>query len=296
MTFKITRSITAQQRLSRQLIRSGKTIAIIPTMGYLHDGHLSLIERGLREADVVVTTIFVNPAQFAPHEDFDRYPRDTKGDLQKIRKAGGQIVFMPKAEEVYPDDFETYVVVERLSQTLEGAVRPGHFRGVATIVAKLFNIIQPDVALFGMKDYQQAMVLKRMTNDLNWPLKYIICPTKRERDGLAMSSRNSYLSPDHRSQAPALYRAMIHAKNMICRGTRSTATLEVAMRRIIAQSAPAGAIDYIAFTEMETLAPVAQITNRTVVSLAVRLGPVRLIDNILLLPPSERRRIARNAQ
>jgi pantoate--beta-alanine ligase len=280
MNFTITRTIKAQQKLSRSIIAKGKTIAIVPTMGYLHEGHLSLIKQGLELADVVVTTIFVNPAQFAPNEDYARYPRDTRGDLKKIRAAGGQIVFMPKAADMYPDDFQTYVNVEKLTETLEGGVRPGHFKGVATVVAKLFNIVQPDFALFGMKDYQQAMVLRRMTTDLDWPIKYLICPTVREKDGLAMSSRNSYLSPAQRREAVALYKALMAAKKMAQNGQIEVAPIMFEMRRVISQTAPSGKIDYIAFTEMETLKPVTQVVRNMVISLAVRLGPVRLIDNL----------------
>jgi len=280
MRFTITRTIAAQQKLSRRLAAAGKTIAIVPTMGCLHDGHLALIRRGLRRADVVVTTIFVNPAQFAPHEDFMRYPRDTRGDLKKIRAAGCQIAFLPAARDIYPDDYETYVTVENLTQPLEGSLRPTHFRGVTTIVAKLFNIVRPDVALFGIKDYQQAMVLKKMTADLNWPITFIICPTVREKDGLALSSRNRYLSPEFRLQAPALYQALSAARQMARNGQRRASDIKRHMRRIIALRAPAGTIDYIAFTEMETLRPTRLVEKNTVVSLAVRLGSVRLIDNM----------------
>jgi len=280
MKFTVTRTISAQQTLSRKLVASGKTIAIVPTMGFLHDGHLSLIRRGLKEADVVVTTVFVNPAQFAPHEDFDRYPRDMAGDLHKIRQAGSQVVFAPKVRDMYPDGYQTYVTVENLTGTLEGQSRPSHFRGVTTIVAKLFNIVRPDAALFGMKDYQQAMVLKRMTVDLNWPIKFIICPTVREKDGLAMSSRNSYLSPELRRQAPALYRAMNDAKALVKGGATDTAAIGERMRKVIVEIAPAAEIDYIEFTEMESLRALTQVQKNTVVSLAVKLGTVRLIDNM----------------
>ncbi len=280
MKFTVTRSISAQQKLSRKLIRSGKTIAIVPTMGALHEGHLSLIRRGVKAADVVVTTVFVNPAQFGPGEDFERYPRDPRGDLKKIEAAGGRIVFMPKKEVIYPEGFETYVTVEHMTKALEGQSRPTHFRGVTTIVAKLFNIVRPDIALFGMKDYQQAMVLKRMVADLNWPIKMIICPTVREKDGLAMSSRNAYLSPEQRRQAVALYRALKEARNLCGEGEGRISVVLRQMRRIIHQTAPTGKVDYIAFTEMETLKPVLHIRKDTVASLAMRLGPVRLIDNM----------------
>lgn len=278
----VTNSIIAQQELSRRLARKGKTIAIVPTMGALHEGHLSLIRYGLKKADVVVTTIFVNPTQFAPTEDLNRYPRDPQGDLKKIKQAGGQIVFMPSPREIYPEAFETYVSVENLTRTLEGASRPTHFRGVTTIVAKLFNIVRPDIALFGMKDYQQAMVLKRMTTDLNWPIEFIIRPTVREKDGLALSSRNRFLSPELRAQAPALYRSLKAARQMVRDGQTDAAAVEAEMRRIIAQDAPIAVIDYIAFTEMESLKPVTVIGKNTVASLAARFETVRLIDNLKL--------------
>jgi pantoate--beta-alanine ligase len=280
MKFTVTRSIKAQQKLSRRLTARGKTIAVVPTMGYLHEGHLSLIRRGLKKADVAVTTIFVNPAQFSPSEDFRQYPRDTKGDLKKIKEIGGQVVFIPRMSDMYPDDYETWVTVEKSTQALEGELRPTHFRGVTTIVARLFNIIRPDVALFGMKDYQQAIVLKKMTADLNWPIKIIICPTVREKDGLALSSRNSYLSPEQRREALALFKSLITAKQMIRDGQTSISAIRKKMRQVITKTAPSGKIDYIAFTEMESLKPVRTVTKNTVASLALRFGPVRLIDNM----------------
>lgn len=276
----VTNSIIAQQELSRRLARKGKTIAIVPTMGALHEGHLSLIKHGLKKADVVVTTIFVNPTQFAPTEDLNRYPRDPQGDLKKIKQAGGQIVFMPSPKEMYPEAFETSVSVENLTRTLEGASRPTHFRGVTTIVAKLFNIVRPDIALFGMKDYQQAMVLKRMTTDLNWPIEFVIRPTVREKDGLALSSRNRFLSPELRAQAPALYRSLKAARQMAHDGQTDASAVEAEMRRIIGQDAPVAVIDYISFTEMESLKPVTTIGKNTVASLAARFETVRLIDNL----------------
>lgn len=282
MEFTVARSIRSQQRLSRRLIAAGKTIAVVPTMGYLHDGHLSLITRGLKKADIVVTTIFVNPTQFGPDEDLDRYPRDHAGDLRKIRQAGGQIVFSPKMTDMYPNGYETYVAVERLTQTLEGRARPAHFRGVTTIVTKLFNIVQPDHALFGMKDFQQAMVLKKMTADLNWPLRIHICPTVRHKDGLALSSRNSYLTPETRPQATALYQALRAARERVREGETVPGHITRSMRQIIRRIAPDGVIDYIALTDLNTLRPVTVIRPPTVASLAVRLGPVRLIDNLRL--------------
>jgi len=280
MKFTVTRSIKAQQKLSRSLAVRNKSIALVPTMGYLHDGHLALIRRGLKEADIVVTSIFVNPSQFAPGEDFARYPRDTQGDLKKIKSAGGQIVFIPKAPDMYPDDFQTWVDVTDMTKALEGRSRPTHFRGVTTIVTKLFNIVRPDVAVFGMKDYQQAMVLRQMTRDLNWPIKFIIAPTVREKDGLALSSRNKYLSPAQRREAVALSRSLKAARQAVRTGKTDIKLLGREMTRIIKETAPSAKIDYIAFTAMQTLQEVKTVGPDTMASLAVQIGPVRLIDNM----------------
>jgi pantoate--beta-alanine ligase len=276
------RTIKQIHAATRKLAAQGKRIGLVPTMGYLHDGHLSLIRRAKKEADIVITTIFVNPAQFAPNEDLAKYPRDEKGDLKKIKSAGGDIVFIPDAKEIYPADFQTYVNVEKLTDLLEGSIRPGHFKGVATIVAKLFNLTRPDVVVFGQKDFQQAVVLRQMTRDLGYPIKYIIAPTVRERDGLAMSSRNSYLTPTAREEAICLYQALTRAKQMLKEGIRQTKTISDEMRKIIKKTCPTAEIDYIAFSDFNTLANVATISGETVCSLAVRLHGVRLIDNLLL--------------
>ena len=281
---EIIRDIKKMQRRARALAAAGKKIGLVPTMGFLHEGHISLIRRAKKLSDIVITTIFVNPTQFAPNEDFRRYPRDEKGDFAKIRRAGGDIVFIPKAEDIYPEDFQTYVTIEEITATLEGAVRPGHFRGVTTIVAKLFNITRPDVAVFGMKDYQQAIVLKQMVRDLNFPIKMIIAPTKREKDGLAMSSRNKYFSPEQKKEAVCLYRALTAAQKMIkVKGARNPEPVRNEMKRIIKSFCPTAQIDYIAFTDFETLKPVKKIGVNCICSLAVRLYGVRLIDNMRLL-------------
>ncbi len=280
---KIVRSIAQMQNLSRQLAAKGKRIALVPTMGFLHDGHLSLIRKGKQRADVVITTIFVNPTQFGPRDDLTKYPRDEKGDVKKIGKAGGDIVFIPKVAEIYPKDFQTWVNVELLTQTLEGAVRPGHFRGVTTIVAKLFNITRPDVVLFGMKDYQQAMVLKQMTSDLGFPIQFIISQTVREKDGLAMSSRNSYFTAEQRKDAICLYRALQTARGLIKVGEKRTAKIGSKMRHTIYTICPTADIEYIAFTDMNSLTPQTKIEKNTICSLAVRVHGVRLIDNMKLL-------------
>jgi pantoate--beta-alanine ligase len=277
------RSIKKMQATARRLVREGKTVALVPTMGYLHEGHLSLIRRAKKAADVVVVSIFVNPAQFAPHEDFAAYPRDEKNDIKKIKAAGGDIAFIPRTKEIYPSDFQTYVTVEELTKTLEGASRPTHFRGVTTIVAKLFNICRPDVAVFGMKDYQQAIVLKRMTADLGYPIKFIIVPTVRERDGLAMSSRNKYFTPKQRREALCLYYALRKAKAMMQSGVTDTLKIHREMKAVIKDTSPTANIDYIAFTDFESLAPTKKVVEGTICSLAVTVHKVRLIDNMKLL-------------
>ncbi len=279
---KIIRSIGGMQKLSREIIARGKKIGLVPTMGFLHEGHLSLIRRASKKSDIVITTIFVNPAQFGPNEDLDKYPRDEKGDIAKIASAGSDIVFIPKAEDIYPKDFQTYVNTMEITKTLEGKSRPNHFRGVTTIVAKLFNITRPDIAVFGMKDYQQAAVIKQMTRDLGFPIKIDIAPTMRESDGLAMSSRNKYFSESQRWEAVALFYALRTAKEMIKAGEKSTARIEKEMTAVIMATCPKAKIEYIAFTDFSTLEPVNKIKSNVICSLAVKIHKVRLIDNMKL--------------
>ncbi len=276
------RSIKGMQAASRKLARQGKGIGLVPTMGYLHEGHLALIRRAKKAADVVVVSIFVNPAQFAPNEDFKRYPRDEKGDMRKIKSAGGDIVFIPRTNDIYPDDFQTYVTVEKLTKKLEGKSRPTHFRGVTTVVAKLFNIIRPDVAVFGMKDYQQAVVLRQMMRDLGYPIKFIVAPTVREKDGLAMSSRNRYFDDIGRWEAVCLYYALRTAREMVKGGVDDPKLVKREMTAVIRSNCPSAQVDYIAFTEFWTLTSVRKIDRNTVCSLAVRVHDVRLIDNMRL--------------
>jgi pantoate--beta-alanine ligase len=271
------------QRRSRALASRGKKLGLVPTMGFLHEGHLSLVRRAKKSCDVVIVSIFVNPAQFAPSEDLSRYPRDEKSDLAKLKKAGADIIFIPRAADIYPDNFQTYINVEGLTASLEGAVRPTHFRGVTTIVAKLFNITRPDLAIFGMKDYQQAMVLKQMTRDLNYPLKFIIAPTVREKDGLAMSSRNSYFTPGQRLEAVCLYHALLKARSLVKENVKDANALRAQMEKVILQICPSAAIDYIAFTDFESLQPLDTVQKNCICSLAVKVHNVRLIDNMKLL-------------
>ncbi len=279
---RIIRSVRSMQRVARELTAEGKTIGLVPTMGFLHEGHLALIRRARRSADVVIVSIFVNPTQFAPSEDFEAYPRDEKADIKRIREGGGDIVFIPKVEDIYPDGYQTYVTVEDLAAPLEGFSRPGHFRGVATVVAKLFNICRPDLAVFGMKDYQQAVVLKRMTLDLGYPIKFIVAPTVREKDGLAMSSRNTYFTPERRREALCLFYALTTARNLVKADITDTASIEKEMRDVIRAACPGARVDYIAFTDFSSLERVRAVTTDTVCSLAVKVHGVRLIDNMRL--------------
>lgn len=276
------RSVKRMQRLSRQLATKGKTISLVPTMGCLHEGHLSLIRRAKKKSDVVIVSIFVNPAQFGPKEDLSRYPRNEKRDVRLIQSAGGDIVFIPGTDEIYPDDFDSWVSVERLTNTLEGDARPRHFRGVTTIVAKLFNITRPDAAFFGMKDFQQAIVLKRMTRDLSYPIKLIIGPTVRESDGLAMSTRNVYLGEQGRWEAVCLYYALRSAREMVRAGIDLSSKIKREMLAIILATCPSAEIEYIAITDFESLKPVKRVVANTICSLAVRVHSVRLIDNMRL--------------
>lgn len=266
------------------MVGAGQTIALVPTMGALHAGHLSLIEKAKSKADTVVTSIFVNPAQFGKGEDLRKYPRTERRDMKLIKNLFGSdhersIVFAPKAEEVYPDDFKTWVTVEKLTNTLEGKRRPSHFRGVTTVVAKLFNIVRPDIVFFGMKDYQQAVVLKRMTTDLGYPIKYVIAPTVREADGLAMSSRNAYFNEVQRHEAACLYFALKTADEMVRSGIKDTARITREMRSVIRSHCRTAKLNYIAFTEFDTLKPVKKVAKGTVCSISALVHGVQLIDN-----------------
>jgi len=257
----IIRSVKRMQHESRRLASAGKRIGLVPTMGFLHEGHLSLIARARKQSDVVITTIFVNPTQFAPGEDLAKYPRDEKGDIKKIRGSSSEIIFIPKVEDIYPADFQTYVAVERLTRKLEGKHRPAHFRGVTTVVSKLFNITRPDVAVFGMKDFQQAVVLKKMTKDLGYPVRFIIAATVREKDGLAMSSRNKYFSTAQRIEARCLYRALTTAREMVKSRIFDVRMIRKEMRAVIRGSCPSAAIDYIAFTDLNSLIDIHSVTK-----------------------------------
>jgi pantoate--beta-alanine ligase len=273
--------IRDMQKLAQATHRQGKRIGFVPTMGALHRGHLSLIERIQNQCDLLVVSIYVNPTQFAPGEDLKKYPRPRQEDLAKCRKLGVDVVFTPTDRQMYPSGFSTYVNVEGLTEVLCGASRPSHFRGVTTVVAKLFNIVQPHITVFGQKDYQQAMVIKRMVGDLNWQTEIIVAPIVREADGLAMSSRNRYLSQGERESALMLYRALTAARKEIREGEGSAKKLKETMRRIIA-SGQYNRIDYISVADSESLQEVQKITGVTLLALAVYVGKTRLIDNLLI--------------
>jgi pantoate--beta-alanine ligase len=250
-------------------------------MGFLHEGHRSLMVQARKHCDHVVASIFVNPTQFGPAEDFDRYPRDEEGDTRKCRSAAVDVLFMPGAREMYPIKPDVFVVVEGISETLEGAIRPGHFRGVATVVAKLFHIVKPHKAFFGQKDYQQCAVIKRMVRGLNMDVEIVVLPTVRERDGLAMSSRNSYLNAGERSSAAVIYRALASAEHLVKLGVRDPEKLKNTVLAVLREEKDL-VIDYVEIADPETLAPLAAAASRIVILVAVRLGRTRLIDNLLI--------------
>jgi len=282
---RIVRSAPAIQRLALRCRRAGRRLGFVPTMGCLHAGHVSLMHRARRSVGprgLVVVSIYVNPTQFGPTEDLAKYPRDFARDLKLCRAAGVDVIFAPADREMYPGKAEsrysTYVVEERLSRGMEGASRPTHFRGVATVVAKLFNLVLPDMAVFGAKDWQQAAVVRRMVADLNFPVKIIVAPTVRERDGLALSSRNKCLTPDQRAQATVLHRALQRARAAVNRRAVPAAQLKADLARFIALQ-PLARLDYVEFFDPDTLTPVSRVRRRSHLALAVFFGKTRLIDN-----------------
>jgi pantoate--beta-alanine ligase len=283
---QIVSSIAAMQRLAQKWQRAGQRIGLVPTMGYLHDGHLSLVREARQrvgQTGKVVVSIYVNPTQFAPTEDLAKYPRDLKRDLALCRAEGADVIFTPTDAEMYPGkaagQYSTYVVEETLSRVMEGASRPVHFRGVTTVVAKLFNIVLPAVAVFGQKDFQQAAIIQRMVVDLNFPLKIIVAPTGREADGLAMSSRNKYLDPEQRAQAVILFHALQAARAAVRKKSISARRLKSDLKEFIT-AAPLARLDYVEFFNPQTLEPVAQVKSGTHMALAVFFGKTRLIDNV----------------
>jgi pantoate--beta-alanine ligase len=272
-------STVAEMRAALAGVRG--TVGLVPTMGFLHAGHMALVNRARVENDLVVATIFVNPVQFGPAEDFSNYPRDMSRDLGMLREAGVDLVFTPDVSEMYPEGFRTYVTVERLSERLEGAFRPGHFRGVATVVAKLFNIVPADRAYFGQKDAQQVMLIKRMSRDLNFRHQIVVVPTVREDDGLALSSRNIYLSPAQRQAALALSRALFLAMETYQGGERDAQAIRSGMLAVLAAE-PTVKVDYAAVCDAESMEELGRIDRPALAAVAARVGETRLIDNVLL--------------
>jgi len=275
---KIIRSIDKIKKEVERNKRRGRAIGFVPTMGYLHEGHLSLLRRAHKENDIVVVSIFVNPTQFGTNEDYKEYPRDLKKDAALCKKESVDYIFCPAVKAMYPRGYSTYVKVEGLTEDLCGKFRPIHFRGVATVVTKLFNIINPDIAYFGQKDAQQAIVIKRMAEDLNMDVKIIVMPTVREKDGLAMSSRNAYLSPDERRLASTIYRALQLARDLIKLGDRDVSYIKSEMRKML--SPVVSKVDYISIVDPKNLRDLKKIKGRVLVAVAVWIDGTRLIDNI----------------
>lgn len=275
------KDIHEMQAMAEETRRSGKRIALVPTMGALHEGHLSLMDYGRKNADLLVVSIFVNPIQFGPKEDFEKYPRDLQADSRLTEKRGVDIIFSPEPKALYPEFFQTYVTVEQVTQNLCGAVRPGHFRGVTTVVCKLFHIVKPHLAIFGQKDFQQLTVIQQMVTDLNMDVEVIGRPTIREADGLAMSSRNRYLSPQERGPARTLSQALMEAQALFRKGERKT---EILLDRVVGLISrhPETRIEYAKICHPRTLEELTVVEDQGVLALAVWIGATRLIDNCLL--------------
>ena len=278
-------SIPETHRWVREEQCAGRAVGLVPTMGALHEGHLSLVRAAADQCDVVIASVFVNPTQFGPGEDYERYPRDLESDAGLLEQAGADALFAPSVETMYPDGEATTVDVGEIGTILEGAVRPSHFRGVATVVAKLLNIAPADRAYLGQKDYQQTVVIRQMVRDLDWPTAVVVCPTVRESDGLAMSSRNAYLSPDQRRDAIALHESLRLAEELVEQGEQDVERLRSAVRRSFAKY-PAVELEYADFLAHGTLTAVESVETTSVLVVAARLGPTRLIDNTVLRRPT----------
>lgn len=278
---RVLHTIDEMHAASREVRRAGKRLGLVPTMGALHQGHLSLVRAARNTCDVVAVSIFVNPLQFGPKEDFSRYPRDLERDRELLNHERVDLLFAPSAEEMYGRDSTSYVTVEGLSERLCGRSRPGHFRGVTTVVAKLFHIVSPDVAFFGQKDAAQAAIIRRMVRDLNCNIQIVVAPIVRESDGLAMSSRNAYLTPEQRKQARVLYRALMRVQTLADRGERRTAQLIPAGEEVVGEE-PGVRLEYLEIVNPDTLEPVPDISGGALVAIAALVGTTRLIDNVVL--------------
>ena len=278
---EIAKTIESVRSLVKAARSKSKKIGLVPTMGALHIGHISLIEAAVKQCDFVVVSIFVNPTQFGPGEDFEKYPRPLDSDLKICRKTGVDVVFVPTQEQMYPAENLTWVNVEKMTELLCGQFRPIHFRGVTTVCAKLFNIVAPDFAFFGRKDAQQAIVVKRMVADLNMPLEIVVCPIVRESNGLAVSSRNKYLTEEQKKDATYVYKSLKKCRQMIQAGATESETIIAEMRKILSQ-APSIGIEYVNIVDAETLLNLDKIAGKVLAAVAVQIGPARLIDNILV--------------
>ena len=278
MPMKVIETVAEMKRIRRQL---AEPVGLVPTMGYLHEGHSTLVRNAKSENASAVATIFVNPTQFGPKEDFAKYPRDPQRDLAMLEREKTDVVFMPPVDEMYPPKCNTWVVVEKVTERLEGAARPGHFRGVATVVAKLFNIVEPAKAYFGQKDAQQAVVVRRMAKDLDFPIEIVVCPTLREADGLAMSSRNIYLNPEERQAATVLFRALSAAKSVYDSGERAAEKLRALVRATVAAE-PLARLQYVSCADYDTLEELETVRGKALLSMAVYMGKTRLIDNFAI--------------
>jgi pantoate--beta-alanine ligase len=267
--------------VSKEAHRAGKRVGFVPTMGALHEGHLSLARTARAQSDVVIASVFVNPTQFGPNEDFSRYPRHPERDASMLAAEKADYLFLPSTEEMYSSGATTWVTVEGLSEKLDGRSRPGHFRGVTTVVCKLFNIVQPDLAFFGQKDAAQVAIIRKMAQDLNFEVRIVVCPIVREADGLAMSSRNAYLDPQQRKQATVLYRALMRVQSLVDQGESSPVRLQIAGTQVMAEE-PAVRPDYFEIVDGNTLDPVSDVSRGALVAVAAYVGNTRLIDNIVI--------------
>ncbi len=270
-----------EMKMTRSKIQTNKRVGFVPTMGYLHEGHLSLLKKAREENDVVILSIFVNPIQFGPNEDLDRYPRDFERDEKLAQEAGTDIIFYPTSEEMYPEGYSSYVITEGLDRHLCGAKRPGHFKGVMTVVLKLFNITKPHSTYFGQKDIQQARIIEQMIKDFNLDINFHICPIVREEDGLAMSSRNTYLSPEERKQAIALFKGIKRGEELYKNGERDAEKIKKEVEKVV-KSFNLAKIDYVDIVDYSTMSPLKKLGGKSVLALAVYFGKTRLIDNTIL--------------
>src|ERR1700719_3074080 len=278
---EIIRTVSWMKEFARKQRDENRIVGLVPTMGALHQGHLSLIKQARQQCSSAVASIFVNPTQFGPSEDFAKYPRTLPADTEKLENAGVQCLFLPEAKEIYPQNYSTYVYVEGLSERLEGRIRPGHFRGVGTVVMKLLQIVQPQFAYFGRKDAQQAAIISRMTKDLNLDSEIVVCPIEREADGLALSSRNVYLQGIDRQSATVLHRALQAAQLILQKGTRDTPSLQTAMHRVLSEESRAQ-LDYAEIVDAQTFEPLTHINRKAYVLIAAKFGETRLLDNMLV--------------